>query len=184
MQTATINMNKAIIKVAANQAAWFASAYGAFNSRPGIGIATCAASLLLGLSISENRAGLVVLALALGVYGFGAEELLLSNGLVSYSSPGPFSGIAPFWIVALWMVFAIVVNPLRWLRRHLILTSCLGATLAPLSYVAADRLGALRLSAPLWVVLFAIAAIWSAAMPGAIALDARLSRNESDAVRS
>jgi hypothetical protein len=77
------------------------------------------------------------------------------------------------------MAFAIVVNPpLRWLRRHLVLAACLGATLAPLSYLAADRLSALRLSDPVGITLLAIAVVWSVAMPAAIALDDRLSRNE------
>jgi hypothetical protein len=46
--------------------------------------------------ISDDRIGLIMLALALGLYGFAAEGPLLSSGLVSYNSPGAFPGFPPF----------------------------------------------------------------------------------------
>ena len=96
---------------------------------------------------------------------------MLTANLVSYSSPGPHSCIAPLWIAALWMAFATLIQPsMSWLQGRSVLASFFGAVVAPMSYLAVAKLNALRLSEPAWISLSAIAVVWSIAMPCALFL--------------
>jgi hypothetical protein len=164
-------MGKIILNVVVFQAAWFACAYGASHGTPAIGVAGCAVALAVGLATASNWKALALLSAALGLYGFIAESLMVSAGVIAYRSPGPIDGIAPFWIVALWMAFAaLVTTSLAWMRGRPILAVVLGGLVAPVSYWAAERFDALTLSEPLWTGLLAIALTWAIAMPAALRL--------------
>ena len=167
-------MLKTITSVVAYQVAWCASAYGASHGSPGVGIAACAAALGLSLGLADAWKPLAMLALSLGLFGLVAESSMLSANLVSYSSPGPLTCVAPLWIVALWMTFATLIHPsMSWLRGRGVLASFFGAAMAPLSYLAAAKLNALQLLEPAWISLSAIAVVWSIAMPCALFLIAK-----------
>ena len=170
-------MLKTITSVVAYQLAWCASAYGASQGTPGVGIAVCAAALGLSLALADAWKPLGLLALSLGLFGWVAESSMLAADLVFYSSPGPLACIAPLWIVTLWMAFATLIHPsMSWLQGRTVLASIFGAIMAPLSYLAAARVNALQLLEPAWISLTAIAAIWSIAMPCALFLSATFNR--------
>lgn len=158
----------------AYQLAWCATAYGAAHGMPSLGISACLAVLALAVWVADDRRSLALLIVALGGYGLGVETLLRATGLVSYSSPGPIAGLAPAWIVVLWMAFgALVPLTMSWLRGRLALAALFGALLAPLSYVAAERFGALQISTARGIGLIVIAVAWSVVVPVALRLSAR-----------
>lgn len=169
-------MLKALTVAVAYQLAWFATAFGAANGVPSIGIIACCAVLLLALGIADDRRSLLAMIAAFGLYGLVAESMLRASGLVDYMTPGTFAGIAPLWIAALWMAFgALVPLSMTWLNDRFVLAAIFGATAAPLSYIAASRLDALQLTVPMWRGLLAIAVMWAVAMPAGVWLSARLS---------
>ncbi|MFM1815786.1 MAG: hypothetical protein RLZ98_2481 [Pseudomonadota bacterium] len=171
-------MLKAIVSVVLFQSAWAACAYGAVHDLPQIGVLGCLASLAVGMLLARNRLGLVALALSLGLYGLVAETAILKAGLTSYSAPGPYPGIAPIWIVGLWMAFATLIAPaFGWLQGRLVVAGALAAVAGPMSYYAAMRLGALQLAEPQWAGLLAIAVMWAVAMPLALQVRERLMAN-------
>ncbi len=170
-------MLKAVTVTVAYQLAWFATAYGAADGIPGVGIGACNAVILLALFLAHDRLGLLVMVGAFGLYGLVVESLLRASGLVVYMTPGAIAGIAPLWIVSLWMAFgALVPLSMTWLHDRFVLAAIFGATAAPLSYAAAALLDALRLTVPLWRGLLAIALAWAVVLPVALWVDARLSR--------
>ena len=52
------------------------------------------------------------------------------------------AGLAPYWIVALWMLFATTLNvTFRWLQPRPALAAALGAVFGPVSYIAGAAVG-------------------------------------------
>ena len=125
------------------QTAWFACVVGAARGDPRVGVAVAAAVIATLVALSDERAvelRLVALALAVGLLW---DSMLLRLGLVNYASPGPLADVAPLWILALWALFAPMLRePMRWLHRRPALAVLFGALGGPLSYAAAERLGA------------------------------------------
>jgi hypothetical protein len=162
------------------QVAWLACAYGAVVGAPSIGVVSCVLALGLGLVLTDQRRTLVLLSGFLGFYGLVTESVLASMGVVRYASPGPYPGFAPLWIVTLWMAFSALIYPaFGWFSYRPMAAAILGATMAPLSYLAADRFGALNVSEPTYLSLLCIGVIWAVALPGAIYARMFLAQHEA-----
>ncbi len=164
---------KRIAPIVAFQVAWLATAFSVPAGHPSIGIAGCLAAFAVGLILSGDRPGLLLLAASLGLFGLVAESLLRAAGLVSFAAPGPLPVLAPLWIITLWGAFAAIVEPaFSLLRGRSWLAALIGAVFAPLSYLAAERAGALTVGEGevRYLSLSAIAIVWAIALPGAVRL--------------
>jgi hypothetical protein len=76
-----------------------------------------------------------------------------------------FSGIAPYWILAMWALFSTTLNlSMGWLKSSRLLASFMGAVFGPLSYLAGRRLGAIEL-VNFSSSMIALAVIWAVVMP-------------------
>ncbi len=139
-----------VVTFAAFELAWFACVLGAAHGRPLAGVGVAMIVIALGLARGAKPrvdAALVAVALVIGLIWDSSMSRL---GWIAYAEPGPLPGIAPVWILALWALFAMVLRePLRWLHKRLPLAALLGALGGPLSYAAAERLGACRLVEPI-----------------------------------
>lgn len=160
--------------VAANfvlfQAGWFACVLSAAQGQPWIG--TVAAAVIVAWHVLRAAQPQTELTLIASVVILGAiwDSLLVMLGWISYSSGTLIAGTAPHWILALWALFATSLNlSMRWLNQRLLLAAMLGAITGPLSYWAAERLGAANFVEPLHIVL-ALAAGWALIMPGLMLL--------------
>lgn len=156
------------------QLGWFACVLGAANGLPWLGPIVVLAAVGLHLAralrpLPELR--LVVYAMLLGL---GVDSLLLATGWLSYPSGMWLPGLAPYWIVAMWGLFATTLNlSLGWLRGRPLLAAVTGAVGGPLSYLAGQKLGGIELLAP-GPALIALAVAWGVAMPLLAGLAARL----------
>lgn len=154
-----------VVNLLVFEAAWFACVISAARGHPGIGIAAVVAAVALHLGSSRERArdaALIVVALAIG---FAWDSLLARTGLVEYASPGPLPGWAPLWILALWALFVTILRePLQWLHGRTLLAALMGGVGGPLSYAAAQRLGACRLP-HFWQAMLTLAAGWALITP-------------------
>ena len=125
------------------QLAWFGCVEFAAQGRPWPGIGAVAAFVALQVGRSPRRSvdvALIGIALAVGV---SWDSALLQTGVVRYQSPGPVAGMAPAWILALWVELAAVLRgPLRTLHERPAISAVLGGIGGPASYAAAARLGA------------------------------------------
>lgn len=88
---------------------------------------------------------LFLLLVAAG-FGLGWESFMVWTGLVTY--PNYESAIlAPFWIVAMWVLFATTINHgLRWTKRSLWVASIAGLLGGPLAFFGGMNLGAVEFS--------------------------------------
>jgi hypothetical protein len=142
------------------QAGWFACVLGAARQAPWVGLAAVAAIVAWHLANARERnreLRLLLLAMAAGAL---FETLLVQSGWLRFDSGVWMTGVAPLWMVALWVNFATTLNvSLRPLRDRLGLAALLGAIGAPIAYFSGSRLGALELTemAP---ALAAIGAGW------------------------
>jgi hypothetical protein len=156
------------------QAGWFACVLGAAQGLPWIG--AIIAVLVIGwhLSRAADPRREVALIAAAGVLGLVFETLLVQSGWVRFDSGMLVAGVAPYWMVALWAIFATTLNvSLRVLRSRLGLAAALGAVGGPAAYYGGAQLGALEL-ATAGAALMTIAAGWAVFVPALLGAARRL----------
>ncbi|HBK55018.1 MAG TPA: DUF2878 domain-containing protein [Xanthomonadales bacterium] len=149
------------------QGFWLATVWSA-----GVGLVWLGPLLAVLFTIVTLRFGgrrsddLRLLALALPI-GLVLDTLWLRLGWLSYPHPWPLEGIAPGWIMALWVGFALTLNhSLAFLRERLWLAMAFGGLGGPLAYLAAERaFSAVVLAAPTGRILFALALSWGLLVP-------------------
>lgn len=157
-------MYRNIINLIMFQIGWFACVLTAANELAWWGIMTVAVLASLHVFYTANRRHEVLLLMCAGLLGFIWESSLASISVISY--PGQASHlVAPVWMVALWINFAMTLNfSLAWFKQHLILTSLAGFVFAPLAYYAGERLGAMTFHND-WIALSIIGIGWSILFP-------------------
>jgi hypothetical protein len=164
---------KLLVNFAAFQLGWFACVLGAANGLPWFGpLVVCAA---VALHLARARRPLPELYLVLAAMGVGLvlDSLLLATGWLRYPAGLWLTGLAPYWIIAMWALFATTLNvSMGWMSGRPALTVLMGAVGGPLSYLAGEKLGAIELTRPVHA-LAALALAWAIAMPLLMRLAAR-----------
>ncbi|WP_337880805.1 DUF2878 domain-containing protein [Rheinheimera sp.] len=95
--------------------------------------------------------------------------------------------LLPFWLVMLWLAFAMTLNGyLSLLKGKVLLQSLTGAVAGPLSYWAGQQLGAVEFGLPLSWVLPLLGLVWALLLPAFFWLNQRLygDKHEQNAVRA
>ena len=156
---------RTLINFVAFQIGWFSCVISAAKGSPWVGLLVVILAVGLHLRTTERlRDELRLLVLAV-VMGLGFDSLLVAFGWVRYPSGMLISGIAPYWILAMWALFSTTLNvSMGWLKNKLLLASVMGAVFGPLSYLAGQRLGAIELI-DFRTSMTALAVIWAMAMP-------------------
>jgi hypothetical protein len=150
----------------AYEAAWFITVFGAGHGRAWPGLLAVAIFATWRLRMSVRRPlELRLMALALGL-GLLLDGGLAGTGLLVYAAAWP-AGIAPAWILGLWLAFALTVVPLfGYLQKRPWLAAALGGICGPLSYLGAARgWRAVRFTPPAWHALLWLAIGWGIAVP-------------------
>ena len=163
-----------IVNAVAFQLGWLACVLGGASQLPWLG--TLAAALIVAwhLNIARQPGREFTLLAAVGVLGAIWDSLLVAAGWLSYPSGTLLANTAPYWIVAMWVLFASTLNvSLRWLRKRWLMAAVLGATGGPLAYYAGAALGGVSVNAP-WFAYTALALGWAVFLPLLIALSSRL----------
>ncbi len=147
------------------QLGWFACVMSAAYGRPLAGLTIAVLVLGLHLFLAGKVGEELKLILACAAIGTVFDSLLLATGWVSYPNGEWLPGMAPYWIVAIWLLFATTLNlSMGWLKGRLLLAVAMGALGGPLSYLAGQKLGAIRLENP-EAALAALAVAWAIMMP-------------------
>ncbi len=158
-------MKSLIINLTLFKAGWIACVFGAAAGLPEVGAAAVAVAAGVHLWLARDaRSEGLLLALAAAL-GLSWESALVATGVVSYDVGVLLPGIAPYWIVAMWILFATTLNSgMRWLRKSLVLASVAGAIGGPMSFLAGQKAGAVTFSDPV-LALSLIGAGWAALLP-------------------
>ncbi|MEO8444472.1 MAG: DUF2878 domain-containing protein [Gammaproteobacteria bacterium] len=157
---------RAIANFVGFQSVWFLSLFGAGNHRAWLGVIALGAFTVWHFATATNpRVDLLLVAMAC-VVGFIVDTAFIQAKLLGYAEPFPFAAVAPYWIIGMWVNFALTLNgSMRWLHGRYLLSAALGAIGGPLAYAAGVRLGAAELLASGPVVYGALAIAWSIAVP-------------------
>jgi hypothetical protein len=135
------------------------------------------------LAVSAQRRADVLLLLYAAAIGFAIDSAFAQSNLIDYAAAMPWPRLAPGWIVALWMSFALTLNhSLSYLKTHAFVAAALGAIGAPLAYLAAAHWGALSFPAPSAPALLMLAAGWAVITPVLCHLAQALSQRGSVAL--
>ena len=120
------------------------------------------------------------LLLAIGVLGCLLDSLYAGSGVLAFAAAEPAPALAPIWIIAIWMAFALTLTTtFRFLDGHPWLAALLGAVGAPLAYLAANR-GWHAVTFPHGeaAAMAALAAGWALALPVALWLATWVQRTD------
>lgn len=154
------------------QCVWFAAVIGAGAGRAWPGVLAVAVFAAVTLRQRATRASDLRLVAVAAVLGALLDSAFVAGGLLRYAAPWPVEGLAPAWIVALWVNLALALNhSLRWVRPHPAWAAALGAIAAPLSYLGAARgWDAVAFASPTWRTLAIVAACWAAMLAVLVAI--------------
>lgn len=166
-------MNRMLVNLSLFKAGWLAAVFSAAASFPAVGTAVIAFAAIVHLARSEDRQHEIRLLMLAAVIGLLWESVLVSAGLVQYGTQSLLPGIAPYWIVAMWVLFATTLNiGMRWLRKSTVIATLVGGIGGPLSFLAGERAGAVSFSdTP--TALFAIGVGWAVFLPLLVRFAAR-----------
>lgn len=162
-----------LINFAAFQFGWFSTVIGAAKGLPWVGPLVIAAVLALHFAQAKRPFQEFSLALLCAAIGTWFDSMLVAVGWVGYSTGQWHSLLAPYWIIAMWMLFATTLNlSLTWLRGRPWLAVAVGALAGPLTYLAGARLGAIEFVNQN-AALAALAIGWAILLPALVALGIR-----------
>lgn len=165
---------KVILNFFAVQGAWFACVLGGANDWALAGTLVVACVIGLHLTVAQRPLPEALLITTAAAVGLAWESTLVTLGLMSYPSGHFAAGLAPYWIVAMWALFATSLNlSMAWLKGRVWLAALFGAVGGPLAYLSGSRLGGLEMSDPV-LALGAQAAGWAVLFPLLTRLATRL----------
>lgn len=169
-----IDRTALIANVALFQAGWFACVMAGAHGQAWIALSGLAAVLAWHLFRARQPQRELVLLAFVALIGAVYETLLAQTGWMRPTTGEWVPGMAAYWLVCLWAVFATTLNvSLRWLRARLLVAAAFGAIGGPLAYYAGSRLGALELAAP-EPALASIAIGWAVLTPALLMVARRL----------
>ncbi len=147
------------------QIGWFASVLGGAHQLPWVGPVVVALVIAWHLNIAARPGAEAMLILVCGIVGAAFDSTLVAAGWLSYPSGVLSASLAPYWIVAMWMLFATTLNSsLRWLRDRSALSAGTGFVAGPLSYIAGAELGGVEFVNQ-QAALTALALGWAVVLP-------------------
>ncbi len=151
---------KAFINFLNLQIVWFAIILGVAHAVIWPAFAAVIGTLVWQL-IPANRHPLDWRALGICiVLGLILDSVWAASGLVEYQMHWPYPMVAPFWVILLWVAFALTFNhSFKWMHAHPKIASLVGCVAWPMGYIAGERLGAVTLPQP-WLTVGLMAISW------------------------
>ena len=109
-----------------------------------LAVAVVAAIHLVSVPVAVKEA---LLLMAACLMGLAWESILVATGVVQYPGYVSESGLAPHWIVAMWVLFATTINHgLSWVKKHWAVAAVAGLLGGPMAFFGGANLGAVEFS--------------------------------------
>ena len=170
-----------LLNFVAFQVGWFSAVLGAANDVPWAGPVVIAAVIALHLLVVKRPLTELTLILTCGLIGAVMDSALVAVGWVSYPTGLIFENAAPYWIIAMWMLFATTLNlSLGWLKPRKFVGALFGLIGGPLAYYTGFKLGGIVFE-DFAAAMIALGVGWAAVVPVLLVLAERFNGME-DAV--
>jgi hypothetical protein len=151
------------------QVTWAACAYGATHAMPMLGFYIGLSYIFLHFMFSKMRIRDVKIMLIIGAAGIIIDYILTLIDIVSFPFYGTKYLHIPFWLMALWFVFALMIPySLYWLKNNLAIACISGAIGGSFSYFLGHKLGALSLTDPVIISVSVYFMFWGLFFPFAL----------------
>lgn len=106
-----------------------------------------------------------MLLAAAALIGLAWESFLVFTGLLQYPGHAASGTLAPYWIVAMWVLFATTINyGLRWTKKSWAVAFIAGLVGGPMAFYGGASLGAVEFSHTL-LALAVIGVGWAVLLP-------------------
>jgi hypothetical protein len=162
-----------LVNVVAFKIGWLASIAGAASGVPLLGPAVILVAIALHLSRVDQPSSELMLIVLTGAIGASWDSVMVAAGWLTYPTGTLVSGLAPYWILAMWMLFATTLNvAFRWLQSKTLIASALGAVFGPLSYYAGSKAGAVVIN-DFAASMVGLAVAWAILLPALLSLAKR-----------
>ena len=150
------------------QVGWFCCVISAARQLEWLALLSIGTVIVIHLFLVKDRVSELQLILVAGMTGLLLDSTLITLGVFTPTSNFSYHGIAPLWLVGMWMLFGMTLNhSLRWLYQRYVLAALMGFVFAPIAYLAGQRLGAITFptdGSPL-ISLLIIGACWMLVAP-------------------
>lgn len=148
------------------QLSWPACVIGAAHGWLWTGLLVVGVMVLWQLNAANRHPLDIRMIMTCLLIGFTLDSTWIQLGLLEFAMPWPFAGLAPLWIMLLWLALALVINhSMSAFKHRLLMISVAGAIGSPLSYYAGMRFGAVEWVGPAWQVILAAGLSWAIVLP-------------------
>lgn len=155
----------ALINFVAFQIGWFAAVLGAANNMPWAGPLVITLVIALHLAIVRQPKAELTLIVICGLIGAVMDSIFVAAGWVAYPTGSIIENAAPYWIVAMWMLFATTLNmSLGWLKPRKAIGAVFGLIGGPLAYYTGNKLGGITF-VDFSAAMIALGIGWGVAVP-------------------
>lgn len=147
------------------QITWFACVIGSAHGFVWPALLSCAILAAWQLAPSRRHASDILLVVVSIMMGLLIDTLWIQIGFFEFTDQRPFTGVAPLWIIVLWIGFALTINhSLAWLKTHPLLPAAMGLIGAPMSYLAGLKLGAINYLGDTLLISSCLGIAWAIAL--------------------
>ena len=109
-----------LINIVAFKLAWVSTIFGGANGLPLLGPLAVAVAVAIHLRLAPAPHREFALIILTGAIGMAWDSVLVTAGWLAYPTGNFVAGLAPYWILGMWMLFATTLNvTFRWLRSRL-----------------------------------------------------------------
>jgi hypothetical protein len=155
---------------------WISCVWGGATGYWWLGVAAVAVFAAWQIPRSPRPLAEIKLAAIAAMVGLVVDTAYIRTGLLAYPAPGPWQAVAPIWILALWIGFALSLNhSLAWLKGRPMGAALMGGIAGPFSFwFGATSWKAAEFVAPTPLVLAVLAFVWALIIPALVAVAERL----------
>lgn len=126
---------------------WIACVMFAAAGKPLLSAAAVALVAILHLVSVPVAVKEAILLVAAAVIGLAWESLLVYSGLLRYPGYAESGVLAPYWIVAMWVLFATTINHgLSWTKKSWGIACLAGLLGGPMAFYGGASMGAVEFS--------------------------------------
>lgn len=148
------------------QITWAACAYGAIHQRAMPGVIAAMVYIVIHFIFTPKLKEDIYILLAIATLGIILDHLNTVFKLISFLNAAAMPTVIPYWLMALWCVFALTLpHSLYWLGKNKTLAVLLGGSGGGFSYWLGHHLGAIQLLEPLYLSVTVYFIEWAIIVP-------------------
>ncbi len=157
------------------QVGWWIAVLGAGRGHSWVSSFAVSGLVALNIQLSANPPATARISGIVALLGTLLDSILSAAGILLFVD-NPFAPwLCPPWLIALWCLFATTLNnSLQWVAGRDGLAVLVGGLFGPLSYSAAQALGAMTLGPSPLGALIVLAGLWGVLLPLFMRIAARL----------